>query len=331
VEARLISTTGTRCLAVGEVPVEFSRDDGIVWVDFDHTDDAGMALLASLIKVYPSDVQDCYTRTPVPKIHAYPDHIFSAINGVARGSDNRLHFQPLKVFMNAGIVFTVLGPTHAALTAEAAHRELTAIGQLLDGREITPASPLELVTAIRFRMLRAQEELTGQAASRIAQLEQRIMQTDPVKADALLHDLVDVRHDLQTIGTNAAQTQESYGHLIQTLGSQDGLMPVDLRRVEEMRHGFSHLKNTTDLEREYLQEMLDLFHTRAQTELNRFVRKITAWGTIGIAWTVIAGIYGMNFSEMPELNWRYGYPGALGLMLVVGLVLAVLFRRQGWL
>ena len=79
-------------------------------------------------------------------------------------------------------------------------------------------------------------------------------------------------------------------------------MPLDLGRLNEMRQGFSHLKNTTDLEREYLQEMLDLFQTRASTELNRFVRQITAWGTIGIAWTVIVGIYGMNFAHMPELN-----------------------------
>src|SRR3954451_14399508 len=290
-----------------------------------------MALLTSLVRAYPADLQDCYTRTPVPKIHLYPDHLFSAINGVARGSDGRLHFQPLKVFMNGRLVATVLGPTHLALSAESAHREVAAIGSRLDAGELRPTSPLELVTAIRFQMLQAQEELTGLAARRIVQLEERIMVTDAVRADALLRDLVDVRHDLQTIGTNAAQTYESYLQLIDTVDAQKGLLPLDLSRLKELRQGFSHLKNTTDLEREYLTEMLDLFQTRASTELNRFVRKITAWGTIGIAWTVIAGIYGMNFKDMPELGWRYGYPGALALMVVVGGVLAVLFHRRGWL
>jgi Mg2+ and Co2+ transporter CorA len=330
VEVRLINDAGTRALPADAVH-EVRSHDGVLWIDFDHTEAEGMALLADLIKVYPADVQDCFTRTPVPKIHTYADHLFSAINGVARGTDGRLHFQPLKVFMNADVVVTVLGPTHAALTAEAAHRELTTVGHLLDSRAISPTSPLELVTAIRFQMLRAQEELTGSAASRIAQLEQRIMQVDPVKTDVLLHDLVDVRHDLQTIGTNAAQTHESYVQLIDTLGAQEGLLRLDLRRIHELKQGFSHLKNTTDLEREYLQEMLDLFQTRASTELNRFVRKITAWGTIGIAWTVIAGIYGMNFTHMPELNWRYGYAYALTLMIVTGLGLHTLFRRKGWL
>ena len=57
----------------------------------------------------------------------------------------------------------------------------------------------------------------------------------------------------------------------------------------------------------------------------------TAFGTIGIAWTIIIGIYGMNFVGMPELSWHYGYLWALGLMVTSGLVLTVLFRRHGWL
>ena len=46
---------------------------------------------------------------------------------------------------------------------------------------------------------------------------------------------------------------------------------------------------------------------------------------------MIAGIYGMNFEHMPELGWRFGYPMALALMLVVCLILHRLFRKSGWL
>ena len=91
-------------------------------------------------------------------------------------------------------------------------------------------------------------------------------------------------------------------------------MKVDVRRVSELRQGFGHIMNTTDLEREYLQEMLDLFQTRVSTELNRFVRKVTAWGSVGLAWTVIVGLYGMNFTHMPELSWTWGYPAVLAVM-----------------
>jgi len=88
-----------------------------------------------------------------------------------------------------------------------------------------------------------------------------------------------------------------------------------------LRRQYGHLKNSPDLEREYLQEVLDLFQTKVSNELNRFVRKITAFGTIAISWTVVAGVCGMTFSNMPELSWTYGYPAALGVMVVVSLIL----------
>jgi magnesium transporter len=330
VEVRLITNGGARALPAIDAPGVRSCD-GITWLDLDYTDQQGMALLPELIATHAADVQDCASRVPVPKLHVYTDHHYSAINGVARGTDGRLHFQPWKMFLTPTLLVTVLGPTHAALAADAARRELVSVRDRVDAGTFHPASAQEIVTAIRIEMLRAQELMIGTAASGIAQLEQRVMQTDPVRAEALLQDLVEIRHDLQTIGTNAAQTQESYVHLLQTLDSSAELMPVNRRGVEELRQGFSHLKNTTDLEREYLQELLDVFQTRVSTELNRFVRKITAFGTIGISWTVIAGIYGMNFTHMPELSWRYGYPSAIAAMLIVGLAQVILFRRRGWL
>ncbi len=326
-----ITDAGVEPLPAGAVHDVLSRDEGIVWIDFDHTDEQGMALLAELIKVRPLDVAECHGRSPVPKLRAYADHHFSAINGLARGADGRLYFQPLKTFLKPRLLFTVLGPTSAALTREAARRDLRSIRHQIEQRQLCPRTGFDLILAIRFEMLRAHEELVGSVAARIAQLEQSVMQRDPVRAEALLTDLFGLRHDLQTIRTNAAQTHALYVHLIEQLGSQEGLMRVDLRRFNDLRQGFSHLQNTTDLERDYLQEVLDLFQTRVSTELNRFVRKITAFGTIGVAWTVIAGVYGMNFTYMPELNWRYGYPAAIAFMLVVGVVLASLFRRRGWL
>jgi hypothetical protein len=60
----------------------------------------GERLLTDLIQAQPEDVEDCHNRMPVPKLHAYRDHYFSSINGLARGSDERLYFRPLKIFFN---------------------------------------------------------------------------------------------------------------------------------------------------------------------------------------------------------------------------------------
>ena len=204
-----------------------------------------------------------------------------------------------------------------------------ATGLALYGRKLwetmssTGRPPINSLAPHRRRSSSPAAGVVTEAATRAAELEKSVMSIDPVRAEAVLNDLFSLRHDLQTIRTNAAQTHELYVHLIDTLDSQEGLMRLNVRRLNDLRLGFSHLRNTVDLEREYLQEVLDLLQTRVSTELNRFVRKITAWGTIGIAWTVIVGVYGMNFDDIPGLGWRFGYAFAFGLMAVVGVVLAV--------
>jgi magnesium transporter len=64
---------------------------------------------------------------------------------------------------------------------------------------------------------------------------------------------------------------------------------------------------------------------------NDVVRKISGWAAIIAVPTFLASIWGMNFTHMPELSLRYGYPLALGVMLLTGLVLRRVLRRAGWL
>jgi magnesium transporter len=64
---------------------------------------------------------------------------------------------------------------------------------------------------------------------------------------------------------------------------------------------------------------------------NEDMRKISAWAAIALVPTAIAGIYGMNFENMPELGWKYGYFLVLSVIIVVCVLLHRLFRRNGWL
>ena len=61
------------------------------------------------------------------------------------------------------------------------------------------------------------------------------------------------------------------------------------------------------------------------------MRKISAWVAIAAVGTLVAGVYGMNFANMPELHWHFGYFFALGLMLLRLVVLYRFFKKSGWL
>jgi len=71
--------------------------------------------------------------------------------------------------------------------------------------------------------------------------------------------------------------------------------------------------------------------SRASIQQGDQVKKISGWAAILFAPTLIAAVYGMNFTFMPELHWTFGYPFALGLMLVSAVVLYIVFKRRDWL
>ena len=71
--------------------------------------------------------------------------------------------------------------------------------------------------------------------------------------------------------------------------------------------------------------------TEASLAQNEEVKRISAWAAILFAPTLIGTIYGMNFDAMPELHWPLGYPMAVFLMIAMGVVLYLVFKRRQWL
>lgn len=115
-DIRWIDRNGVMSVPLSQIRDLIARDDGIVWAHLDHDDDFGMSVLIITVAPRPEDLKEVQSRTPVPRLHMYPDHHFSAINGLVRGADGLLHLQPLKVFLTPRVLWTVFGPTTAELT-----------------------------------------------------------------------------------------------------------------------------------------------------------------------------------------------------------------------
>jgi magnesium transporter len=85
-----------------------------------------------------------------------------------------------------------------------------------------------------------------------------------------------------------------------------------------------------DSYRDQLATLLDLQNTAVANRLNQIMKTLTASSIILMSASLVAGIYGMNFDNMPELKWRYGYFGALALMFSLMVAIYVTFRRRDW-
>jgi len=83
--------------------------------------------------------------------------------------------------------------------------------------------------------------------------------------------------------------------------------------------------------REWSSDLTELFISTVNMRMNDIMRVLTIMATIFIPLTFIAGVYGMNFRRMPELEWSLGYPLVMAGMAAVGIALLSYFRRKGWL
>ncbi|AOY02360.1 magnesium and cobalt transport protein CorA [Jeongeupia sp. USM3] len=218
----------------------------------------------------------------------------------------------------------------------------------------------------RGYVLTFQEQPTGTFSSIRDSLKNAQSQVRKLGADYLVYSLLDKLVDryfsvLETIGDRIELVDDQIAagpvpdHLTDIqelrrsmLGIKRGLWPLrevinvlqrddaDFFREETqlyLRDVYDHtvqLIESTEALRELVGNLQDSYLSLQSHRMNLQMRMLTVITTLFMPLTLIAGIYGMNFDVMPELRWRWGYFGALGMMAVVAGGLIVFFRRKRW-
>jgi len=89
--------------------------------------------------------------------------------------------------------------------------------------------------------------------------------------------------------------------------------------------------DTIETFRDMISGMLDIYLSSISNKMNEVMKVLTIIATIFIPLTFVAGLYGMNFKYMPELEWHFGYFAILLLMIIIGISMVFYFRRKKWL
>jgi magnesium transporter len=158
---------------------------------------------------------------------------------------------------------------------------------------------------------------------------------DEVEAELFSPERTNVGERVYKLQRETLQFRRAVAPLVDPL---DRLARGQLDVHESVREYFRDVYDHVIRAREMLDGIRDLLAGTLQANLaqvsvrqNDDVRKISAWVAIAAVPTAIAGIYGMNFRNMPELRWHLGYPAALLLMLTICGYLYYRFKRSGWL
>lgn len=133
------------------------------------------------------------------------------------------------------------------------------------------------------------------------------------------------KHQIMNVRRLASNARESVAALSRHTG--DSGLSIYYRDVVDT---LSRVYESLDSAREVLSSLLDVHLTVQSNRMNEVMKTLTSVSTIFLPLTFMAGVWGMNFHNMPELAQPWGYAAALISMLVVGVSLAVYFKRRGW-
>lgn len=303
-----------------------ARDGGLVWIDAGGGDSAGLAELAAAFGLHPLAAEDTLKARQRAKLERYGEVLFCVMRPAAYDdATETVTFGELHVFTGHGFVITV---SHGHAPS---------------------------IDAVRGT-LEAQPSLLARGSGVVLHaLMDRVVDDYVPVSHGIQDDIDDIEDTLFAQGGHAAPSQRMYELTREVIAFQRALTPLagmidemlaadadgPAHEREYLRDVKDHVIRLTDQVDGYRALLDNLLHVNLTLETQALgershaqdvqMKKVSSWAAIIFAPTVVGTIYGMNFRNMPELHWEYGYLVALGMMVVIALGLYVAFKRKGWL
>ncbi|HEY3297995.1 MAG TPA: magnesium/cobalt transporter CorA [Armatimonadota bacterium] len=291
----------------------------IVWVDALSPDAQEMELLACEFGFHPLSIEDYYTPHPRPKVDVYPNYYFIVVHALEFSVETSdLIPVELVLFLGANYIVTV-------------HREPMGILDHVcdiwkrEPRLLNDGSGM-LLYDILDGLVDSYFPILDEVDDRIDQIEDDIFGHGHV---ASVESTFRLKRSLLILRRITAPLRD----VLNTLIRRDQPLLSD-QSVIYLRDIYDHtlrITDTVDTYRDILTGALDAYLTVISNQMNAVMKTLTVVTTILVSMQVISGIYGMNFLNMPELHWRFGYPLAIGFMVLSSLGLLHYFKRIKWL
>ena len=172
----------------------------------------------------------------------------------------------------------------------------------------------------------------GELEGAIEKIEARIFGTEPLKRDdtqKIQRELFDIRRELVALQHKVHPMEEVAAKLRD--GEVKWVGHENAKEFENLRNHVLRANDQLTSHRDLVSSEVDALLALASQRLNEVMKTMTGWGSILLGATLIAGIYGMNFTHMPELRWYFGYPSAIVMMLLLTGTLYYFLRKRDWL
>lgn len=303
---------------------------GMAWLGLYRPDQAEMQEVAQELGLHELAVEDTLSGHQRPKLEHYGDHLFLVLRP-ARYIDEseKVEFGELHIYIGADFVVTV---RHAESPKLAPVRR-----RLEENPELLAMGPEAVLYGVLDQVVDEYEPVFAGLGNDIDEIEDQLFSATAHvsrRIYELSREVIEFQRALAPLEEVLAQFRRDVR--LSDISESDAL-DLDRKLIDVQDHAI-RLTERIALFRALLTNALSLSSTLAAqraTEAglaqNEQMKKISAWAAILFAPSLVTGVYGMNFTHMPELHYSWGYPAAIALMVGLGGGLFGIFRKNKWL
>jgi magnesium transporter len=305
-------------LAVEEVGNYVRQPDCFVWVALKDPEPAELGAMQRQFGLHELAVEDARHGHQRPKIEEYGESLFVVLHTLEMAGDELVPGE-VDVFVGANYVLSVRSRARQGFANVRARCEREPELLKLGSGFVLYA----LMDAVVDRYFPVLEQLEA----RLEACEDAIFAGAPGRKS--VEELYSLKRELTTLQHAVRPLLEATGKL-----HAARVPPVCAGVQEHFRDVHDHLSRinqSIDSQREMVTAAMSVNLSLISLAENETMKRLAAYGALVAVPTLIAGLYGMNFQNMPELNWSLGYPTALGLMAAIDAWLFFRLRRAGWL
>ena len=293
-----------------------SRRDANLWLHFDTPTEEELDFLKENFAIHHLTIEDIVNQNQRPKIEPFENYVYLAIHPLRREAKWEIEPSELDLLLGRGWIVSVhYGPLPGLINNSQLHERIpAALGR---GADFLLYTLVDLVVDSYFPIMDDVED-------KIDSLEDRLLlRAHPGDMNRLLS----LKRSIVHIRRAVTPQREVLNQL--TRHDFPFVRPENLVYFRDVYDHLIRIAEELDSLRDILSSVLEIHLASTSNQLNATMKRLTAYGTIFIAITAIAGIYGMNFKFMPELEWRYGYFVVLGVMAAISLGLYFYFQKRG--
>jgi len=293
---------------------------GKLWINIDGLQDVALLEnVGNLFGLHPLILEDILNTDQRPKIEDLSEYLYIVLRNFYKHETDSLYSEQVSIVLGNNFILS-FQEKESALFEPVRERLRGDKGRIRKaGSDYLVHALIDSVVDNYFILLEDMED-------RIEKLENDLIkQTSPTRLQSihnLKRELIFLRKSLWPLRETISSLQRSDSPLI------------DEPNAIYFKDIFDHIIaiiDTVDTFRDMLSGMLDIYLSSASMRLNEVMKVLTIIATIFMPLTFLAGVYGMNFKYMPELEWRWGYFAVLAVMLTIAVLMLKFFSRKKWL